>query len=486
MADGALARFGADTALSITGDRRAREAAREEKPVGYVCWCAQAGRRLDAGARRPPARRPRRGPRPLDHGGHAPAAAPAAWRRAVLLSGRPGPLFVALDLPEAARTGRAPGAERWPATGLRPVAAESLHVTLVFLGWQDEAAAERIAAAAFAGSDGSRAAAAAPGDVRPVPPRRPRLFALDLEDAGGRCAQLQAAVSRALAAEGFYKPEKRPFWPHVTLARVKRGAPRRRSPELAPPAEPFEATALTSTAPRCGRRAPSTSRCASAVERCLRSRCPTRPCGTTRSRCAAWRSRATFPRSPPTAGPRDPALDQRARRLRPEERPGLRQATSSRSGSRAGARRWPSASELDGAVGITDVQLARPPRRAAATGSRAVAPRRRDWPARAVRLLSAWALSRRRLERLDLYASPDNERLPAGGRDARGFTREGLLRKLRYRARRAGGPVRLTRRLAQDRLRGARSRPTALLRCKSQNFVGEAHGQGTGEGREGP
>jgi 2'-5' RNA ligase len=42
-------------------------------------------------------------------------------------------------------------------------------------------------------------------------------------------------------------PEKRPFWPHVTLSRVKRGE--RRVPGLsaqpAPPAEPFAAPALT-------------------------------------------------------------------------------------------------------------------------------------------------------------------------------------------------------------------------------------------------
>ena len=35
---------------------------------------------------------------------------------------------------------------------------------------------------------------------------------------------LQAAVSaRARAGSGVYRPERRPFWPHVTLARVKRG-----------------------------------------------------------------------------------------------------------------------------------------------------------------------------------------------------------------------------------------------------------------------
>ena len=38
---------------------------------------------------------------------------------------------------------------------LRPVPAVNLHVTLVFLGWQDESAAGRIAEAAFGAPQGS-------------------------------------------------------------------------------------------------------------------------------------------------------------------------------------------------------------------------------------------------------------------------------------------------------------------------------------------
>ena len=54
-------------------------------------------------------------------------------------------------------------------------------------------------------------------------------------------------MAGALEAGGFYRPEKRPFWPHVTLARVKRGE--RRVPPLPddppPPGEPFDAGVVT-------------------------------------------------------------------------------------------------------------------------------------------------------------------------------------------------------------------------------------------------
>lgn len=156
-------------------------------------------------------------------------------------------MFVALDPPEAACADLAAWRDRLVAgrPELRPVAPQALHVTLAFLGWQNEAEAEAIAAASFAAVGGLSAPLLSPGSVEAVPPRRPRLFALDLEDEGGRCAALQAAVAEALEGGGFYEPEQRPFWPHITLARVKRGA-RADPPEAqGPPAEPFAAEQLT-------------------------------------------------------------------------------------------------------------------------------------------------------------------------------------------------------------------------------------------------
>jgi RNA 2',3'-cyclic 3'-phosphodiesterase len=156
-------------------------------------------------------------------------------------------MFVALDLPEPARSAIASWRDDLVAgrSDLRPVAADALHVTLAFLAWQDEGDAERIAEAAFEAArrvDAPRLAATA---VRPLPPRGPRLFALELDDEDERAVALQAAVSDALARGRWYRPEKRPFWPHVTLARVKRGERAASLEGPPPPGDPFGATEVT-------------------------------------------------------------------------------------------------------------------------------------------------------------------------------------------------------------------------------------------------
>jgi 2'-5' RNA ligase len=158
-------------------------------------------------------------------------------------------MFLALDLPAEAREGLVAWRDALldGRRDVRPVAPEALHVTLVFLGWQDESAAERIAEAAFRSIPPGPTPRLAAAGVRSVPPRRPRLFALDLDDQDGRATALQAAASAALEAGGWYRPEKRPFWPHVTLARVKRGE-HRAAPlpeEPPPPGRPFDAPEVT-------------------------------------------------------------------------------------------------------------------------------------------------------------------------------------------------------------------------------------------------
>jgi len=127
-------------------------------------------------------------------------------------------LFVALDLPEEVRA----GIESWagPALAdpaLRRVPRESLHITLAFLGYRPEKEIERIAAAVEA----SAAPAPKVELLDPVarPPRRVRLFALPARSPGAEA--LQADLRERLVAARFYEAEKRAFWPHVTVARVR-------------------------------------------------------------------------------------------------------------------------------------------------------------------------------------------------------------------------------------------------------------------------
>ena len=154
---------------------------------------------------------------------------------------------MALDLPPRERAALAEWRDELTAAreDLRPVAEEALHVTLAFLGYRPEAEAAAIAEAMGAGAAECPPPLLAPGDVRPLPPRRPRLFALDLHAPEHECARLQQSVSDALEAGRFYKPEKRPFWPHVTLARVKRDRRAEPLPPDPPPVDSFRALQVT-------------------------------------------------------------------------------------------------------------------------------------------------------------------------------------------------------------------------------------------------
>jgi len=137
-------------------------------------------------------------------------------------------LFVALDLPEAAREAIVTWQdEALGDPALRPMRPESLHLTLVFLGYHPEKDIDEIAAAALVGGARAPELTLQAEPVGVPRGKHPRLFALDVESPGA--VELQRGVSDSLQAAGFYDPEKRPFWPHLTVARVrpeKRGSKR--------------------------------------------------------------------------------------------------------------------------------------------------------------------------------------------------------------------------------------------------------------------
>jgi 2'-5' RNA ligase len=130
-------------------------------------------------------------------------------------------LFVALDLPEELRERIVSwGSSELRDPALRVVAPESLHVTLAFLGYLPEREIERLGKI-VCGLGAMAPTLRLEDPVAKPSLRRARLFALPA--VAPAAAPLQRELEQKLVAEQLYKPEKRPFWPHVTVARVKSG-----------------------------------------------------------------------------------------------------------------------------------------------------------------------------------------------------------------------------------------------------------------------
>jgi 2'-5' RNA ligase len=154
-------------------------------------------------------------------------------------------LFVALDLPDAARAAlaRFRDAVADPAVW-RPLDASSFHVTLAFLGHRIEDDVERVADV-LRRLPPWEPPQLALADGLLLPPRRARVLTVALADSDGALGPLQAAVSAGLADAGLYEPEARPFRAHVTVARLRSGARPPRGLEAEPEPLPFTAGGVT-------------------------------------------------------------------------------------------------------------------------------------------------------------------------------------------------------------------------------------------------
>src|SRR5829696_5616680 len=139
-------------------------------------------------------------------------------------------LFVALDLSDTLRDGIVRwGEEALADPALRTVPPESLHVTLAFLGYRPEREIEQIAEV-LRESVGPAPWVELRDPVRRPPHGRARLYALPVISPGAE--MLQEGVAQGLSAQGFYESEERPFWPHVTVARVRPEARGSRRPAV--------------------------------------------------------------------------------------------------------------------------------------------------------------------------------------------------------------------------------------------------------------
>jgi 2'-5' RNA ligase len=146
-------------------------------------------------------------------------------------------LFVAVDPPEQVRDELLAWARRAVAVSARqqgPAVAdmrllerEALHLTLCFLGWRPVGEIELIGSTlASCATDVGELSLGAP---LWLPPRRPGVLAVEVQDREGELAALHRAVSCALADATGWQPERRRFRAHITVARARgSGRSRRR------------------------------------------------------------------------------------------------------------------------------------------------------------------------------------------------------------------------------------------------------------------
>jgi 2'-5' RNA ligase len=156
-------------------------------------------------------------------------------------------LFIAAEPPPAVCEELAHWARRalGRAGAVRRLDPESLHLTLCFLGEQPSSAVAQIAGVLTAVAE----LAACVEDLHVgapawLPPRRPRVLAVEVGEASGALLELHGALAHELVEAIGWEPPRERFRPHITLARMRPGSERAR--ELPPtPALTFSPAAVT-------------------------------------------------------------------------------------------------------------------------------------------------------------------------------------------------------------------------------------------------
>lgn len=159
-------------------------------------------------------------------------------------------LFVALELPQAVRSGLESVSRQLrrlvPDTVCRWVRPEGIHLTLKFLGETAGARLPALREALDASVSAFGPITLTPGGVGHFGGRHGiRVVWIGLEGEIERAAGLAGQIDRALAELGFSR-EKRPFRPHLTLGRVRDRASRVEKERLAAGLDSFETPELPS------------------------------------------------------------------------------------------------------------------------------------------------------------------------------------------------------------------------------------------------
>jgi 2'-5' RNA ligase len=134
-------------------------------------------------------------------------------------------IFLALPLPPEAMRGLQDGLARLQQRydQLKVVRPEGMHITLVFLGERGGEEVEAVGALLDDPSLAVRRIQASLGGYGQFPPRGvPRVLFCPVIDGAGEVIDLQRSLCSILLRGGVrFEEEKRPFAPHITLARNK-------------------------------------------------------------------------------------------------------------------------------------------------------------------------------------------------------------------------------------------------------------------------
>ena len=159
--------------------------------------------------------------------------------------------FVAIELPEDLRHRLSLRAEamagKWTDGGLRAAAADTIHLTLRFLGDTEEEVLPDL----MAGLDNIAAALTpfqiATDQIGGFPNLgRPRVVWVGLTDAGGHLPQLNRQIERLVQSLGWEAGQGKRFTPHLTLGRVRqKSRPPSGSWVVGGPAESFGVGAIS-------------------------------------------------------------------------------------------------------------------------------------------------------------------------------------------------------------------------------------------------
>jgi len=132
-------------------------------------------------------------------------------------------LFIALEIPDEAVRALVEWQRRYLEAdrALRMTPAGQLHVTLVFLGQMDEMRLEQVAGRLERLEDRCAFGLTADRLVGLPRGRTPRVIAAAFAEPLERPRQLHDELVAGLVAERLYRKEKRPYFPHVTIARSR-------------------------------------------------------------------------------------------------------------------------------------------------------------------------------------------------------------------------------------------------------------------------